>query len=226
LDVAGKIGDSFTIGKGQYLTAIKRSSPAQGITVQFDRSIGLKEVPVKDELGVVVGKEFVEETQEEIVGSPESPKIEGYIHVSQQTRSVSLGTRPGTEKGFSLKNIRANNLALGVENESGFVSLFDIDLTSRQGANDSGKLIEKAIEEIAVYRGEIGAFQKHAIESNLNSLRIAEENITQGESTIRDTDMAAEMSQLTGNQILLSASQSMQAQANQLPENVLQLLQQ
>ena len=122
MDVAGKIGDSFTIGKGQYLTAIKRSSPAQGITVQFDRSIGLKEVPVKNELGVVVGKEFVEETQEEIVGSPESPKIEGYIHVSQQTRSVSLGTRPGTEKGFSLKNIRANNLALGVENESGFVS--------------------------------------------------------------------------------------------------------
>ena len=101
----------------------------------------------------------------------------------------------------------------------------DIDLTSKEGANDAGRIIDKAIDEITIYRGRIGAFQKNAVESNLNSLRIAEENITKGESTIRDTDMASEMSKLTGNQILLSASQSMQAQANQLPENVLTLLQ-
>ena len=130
------------------------------------------------------------------------------------------------ESSFSLKSIRTNNLGMGVENESGFKSLYDIDLTNKQGANDAGRIIDKAIDEITVYRGRIGAFQKNAVESNLNSLRIAEENITKGESTIRDTDMATEMSKLTGNQILLSASQSMQAQANQLPENVLQLLQQ
>jgi Flagellin and related hook-associated proteins len=130
------------------------------------------------------------------------------------------------ESSFSLKSIRTNILGMGVENESGFKSLYDIDLTNKQGANDAGRIIDKAIDEITVYRGRIGAFQKNAVESNLNSLRIAEENITKGESTIRDTDMAAEMSKLTGNQILLSASQSMQAQANQLPENVLQLLQQ
>jgi flagellin len=130
------------------------------------------------------------------------------------------------ESSFSLKSIRTNNLGMGVENESGFKSLYDIDLTNKQGANDAGRIIDKAIDEITVYRGRIGAFQKNAVESNLNSLRIAEENITKGESTIRDTDMASEMSKLTGNQILLSASQSMQAQANQLPENVLQLLQQ
>ena len=115
---------------------------------------------------------------------------------------------------------------MGVENESEFKSLYDIDVTNKQGANDAGRIIDKAIDEITIYRGIIGAFQKNAVESNLNSLRIAAENITKGESTIRDTDMAAEMSKLTGNQILLSASQSMQAQANQLPENVLQLLQQ
>ena len=130
------------------------------------------------------------------------------------------------ESSFSLKSIRTNNLGMGVENESGFKSLYDIDLTNKQGAHAAGSIIDKAIDEITVYRGRIGAFQKNAVESNLNSLRIAEENITKGESTIRDTDMASEMSKLTGNQILLSASQSMQAQANQLPENVLQLLQQ
>ena len=224
LDVAGKIGDSFASGKGQFLTAIKRSSPAQGTTIQYDRTIGLKEVPVRNEQGLVIGTEFVEETHEEIVGSPSNPKIEGYIHVSQQTKNVNLGTEPGLEKGFSFKNIRTNNLSKGVENESNFQSLFDIDLTTKQGANDSGRLIDKAIDEISIIRGQIGAFQKHTVESNLNSLKIAEENVTQGESTIRDTDMASEMSKLIDSQILLSASQSMQAQANQVPENVLQLL--
>ena len=225
LDVAGRIGGTFASGKGQYLTAIEGASPAKGITIQFDRTIGLKEVPVKNEKGDVIGTEFLEESQAEIVGSPDNPRIEGFIHLSQQTKNVSLGPEPGMEDGFSFKNIRTSNLGQGVENESEYRSLFDIDLTTVQGANDSGRLINKAIDEISTYRAEIGAFQKNVVESNLNSLRINDENITQGESTIRDTDMAAEMSKLTGSQILLSASQSMQAQANQLPQNVLQLLQ-
>ena len=138
---------------------------------------------------------------------------------------MNLGPIPGMESGFSFRSIRTSNLGLGVENESGFRSLFDIDLTTKQGANDAGRIIEKVIDEISAYRASIGAFQKNVVESNLNSLKIANENLTQGESTIRDTDMAGEMSKLTGNQILLSASQSMQAQANQLPQNVLNLLQ-
>ena len=225
LDVAGRIGGTVARGNGQFLTAIKGASAAKGITIQYDRTIGLKEVPVKNEQGEVIGKEFVEESQAEIVGSPNNPIIEGFVHLSQQTKTVSLGPEPGMESGFSFKSIRTSNLGQGVENESDYRSLFDIDLTSKQGANDSGRLINKAIDEISTYRAAIGAFQKNVVESNLNSLRIADENITQGESTIRDTDMAAEMSKLTGSQILLSASQSMQAQANQLPQNVLQLLQ-
>jgi len=225
LDVAGRIGGTFASGNGQYLTAIEGASPAKGITIQFDRTIGLKEVPVKNEQGDVIGTEFLEESQAEIVGSPDNPRIEGFVHLSQQTKNVTLGPEPGMEDGFSFKNIRTSNLGQGVENESEYRSLFDIDVTSVQGANDSGRLINKAIDEISTYRAEIGAFQKNVVESNLNSLRINDENITQGESTIRDTDMAAEMSKLTGSQILLSASQSMQAQANQLPQNVLQLLQ-
>ena len=81
------------------------------------------------------------------------------------------------------------------------------------------------IEEIAVGRGELGAFQKNAVESNLNSLKIAEENITQAESVIRDSDMAEEMSKLTGDQIMLQASTAMVSQANQVPRTVLDLIQ-
>jgi flagellin len=71
----------------------------------------------------------------------------------------------------------------------------------------------------------LGPFQKNALESNMNSLKIAEENITQAESTLRDSDMAAEMSNLTKDQILLQASTAMIAQANQVPETVLGLIQ-
>jgi flagellin len=71
----------------------------------------------------------------------------------------------------------------------------------------------------------LGAFQKNAVESNLNSLKIAEENITQAESVIRDSDMAEEMSKLTGDQIMLQASTAMVSQANQVPRTVLDLVQ-
>ena len=50
--------------------------------------------------------------------------IEGYVHVSQQTKNVNLGPKPGMESSFSLKSIRTNNLGMGVENESGFNSLW------------------------------------------------------------------------------------------------------
>jgi flagellin len=71
----------------------------------------------------------------------------------------------------------------------------------------------------------LGSFQKNALESNMNSLKIAEENITQAESTLRDSDMAAEMSNLTKDQIMLQDSTAMIAQANQVPKTVLGLIQ-
>ena len=85
-------------------------------------------------------------------------------------------------------------------------------------------IIDQAIDEITELRGKLGSFQKNALESNINSLKIAEENLTQAESTIRDADMAAEMSELTSGQILLSSSTAMLAQANQVPQSVLGLI--
>jgi len=112
-----------------------------------------------------------------------------------------------------------------IHNKSGFSSLAEIDVTSSQGAQDASIIVDRVIEEISVQRGKLGSFQKNALESNMNSLKIAEENITQAESTLRDSDMAAEMSNLTKDQILLQASTAMIAQANQVPETVLGLIQ-
>ena len=160
-----------------------------------------------------------------MVGGPDSGKIEGYVHISQQSKEFQVGPDSGINPSFSFINVRTKNLGHGVVNDSNFKSLSDIDVRSLQGARDAAKLVDKVIEEISVARGELGAFQKNAVESNLNSLKIAEENITQAESVIRDSDMAEEMSKLTGDQIMLQASTAMVSQANQVPRTVLDLVQ-
>jgi flagellin len=86
-------------------------------------------------------------------------------------------------------------------------------------------LVDAAINEIASARGELGAFQKNTLESNLNNIRIANENLISSESVIRDVDMAKEMATFTRNQIMTQSATAMLAQANQVPQNVLQLLQ-
>ena len=73
-------------------------------------------------------------------------------------------------------------------------------------------------------RGKLGAVQSNTLESSLNSLRTTLENTTAAESVIRDVDFAAESAAFTRNNILIQASTAMLAQANQLPQNVLQLL--
>ncbi|HJM06895.1 MAG TPA: flagellin [SAR324 cluster bacterium] len=223
-NVEGMINKEVALGKGQLLTALEGTSAA-GVTVEYGRSIGLKEIPVYDDVGARIGTEFIQETNEEVVGGSDSGKIEGYVHISQQSKEFQVGPDSGINPSFSFINVRTKNLGHGVVNDSNFKSLSDIDVRSLQGARDAAKLVDKVIEEISVARGELGAFQKNAVESNLNSLKIAEENITQAESVIRDSDMAEEMSKLTGDQIMLQASTAMVSQANQVPRTVLDLVQ-
>jgi flagellin len=218
-NVEGTIAGQIAMGDGQFLTAID-GTKASGVTVAYEREIGLKEVPVLDQRGVQVGTEFIEETNEEVVGS--GP--EGYVHVAQFSNEFQLGPNSGQSERLSLKNVKANMLGQGIENSSGFQSLTDIDVTNSQGAQDSNKVVDAAIDQISTLRADLGAFQKNALESNLNSLRIAEENLTSAESTIRDADVAQQMSQLTGDQIMLSANTAMIAQANQVPRTVLGLI--
>ncbi len=87
------------------------------------------------------------------------------------------------------------------------------------------KIIEKAIADVSDNRALIGAVQANMLQTNENNLRVALENITKTESNIRDTDMAAEMTEFTKYQILSNAGVSMLGQANQQAQSVLGLLQ-
>jgi flagellin len=138
--------------------------------------------------------------------------------------SFQIGANQGQIASVSLPNVATNQLAVGVSNDSGFSSLSDLDVTTGQGAEDAMGVIDKAIEEIAVARGDLGAFQKNTLESNLTSLRIASENMTAAESTIRDADMAVELAAFTRNQIMTQSATAQLAQANAMPKNVMALL--
>ncbi len=138
--------------------------------------------------------------------------------------SFQIGANKGQIASVSLPNVATNQLAVGVSNDSGFSSLADLDVTTGRGAEDAMGVIDKAIEEIAVARGDLGAFQKNTLESNLTSLRIASENMTAAESSIRDADMAVELAAFTRNQIMTQSATAQLAQANAMPKNVMALL--
>jgi flagellin len=86
------------------------------------------------------------------------------------------------------------------------------------------KVLSQAIRQVATLRGRLGALQKNVLETNVNSLSIALENVTASESAIRDADFASETAALTRAQILVQANTSVLAQANSAPQNVLALL--
>ena len=90
-------------------------------------------------------------------------------------------------------------------------------------ANTAIEEITKAINKVSGYRADLGAKQNR-IEHTINNLQTTSENITSAESRIRDTDMAKEIAAYTKNNVLSQAAQSMLAQANQQPQQVLQLL--
>lgn len=99
-----------------------------------------------------------------------------------------------------------------------------IDVSTQDGAANAIKNIKNAINSVSSTRGDLGAIQNR-LEHTINNLGVTTENMTAAESRVRDVDMAKEMMDFTKNNILTQAAQAMLAQANQLPQGVLQLLQ-
>ena len=146
------------------------------------------------------------------------------MHVTQNSLAFQVGPTRGQQVKISLIDAKTDRLSRGLENVSGFQSLKEINVTTSKGAEDAMLLVDHAITRISELRADLGAFQKNTLQSNANSLRIAEENLISAESSLRDADMAAEVSQFTRNKIMLASGMAMLAQANQTPETVLNLL--
>lgn len=98
-----------------------------------------------------------------------------------------------------------------------------IDLTTADSASKAITTIDEAIQKVSAERAKLGAIQNR-LDHTINNLGTSSENLTAAESRIRDVDMAKEMMEYAKNTILQQAAQAMLAQANQLPQGVLQLL--
>ena len=99
----------------------------------------------------------------------------------------------------------------------------DLDIGTQKGAAAALNTIEDAINYVSDVRGTLGATQNR-LDHTINNLSVMEENIQDAEANIRDTDVAEEMMEYTKNNILIQSAQAMLAQANQVPQGVLQLL--
>ncbi len=132
-----------------------------------------------------------------------------------------IGAMANQSIAYSMPNIYANRLGTGVVSSQ---DLSTVDVTTQAGAQNAIKIIDAAVTQLAQWRGDIGAFQVNFLESTVRTLGIAKENLSASESQIRDADMALEMTSYTRLQILQQSGMAMLAQANQAPQNVLQLL--
>ncbi len=99
-----------------------------------------------------------------------------------------------------------------------------IDISTQAGASDAITALDTAIGSISTLRSTLGAVQNR-LEHSINNLSTSSENMTAAESRIRDVDMAKEMTNFSKTSIMSQAATAMLAQANQMPQQVLKLLQ-
>ena len=108
--------------------------------------------------------------------------------------------------------------------DSAGLGIGSINLGSSSGAASAIGTIKDAINAVNGVRAKLGATQNR-LEHTVNNLGVTMENLQNAESTIRDTNIADEMMAYTKNNILIQSAQAMLAQANQVPQGVLQLMQ-
>jgi len=219
LDVAGEINGEEASGKGQILTGNSGNSNTDGLAVRYTGLALPGQLPQAD---VPAQMTPANQRSERDLGNMGRVRA-GTIALAQNSLVFQIGSNCEQTTSLALRNMQTNTLGTGVDNESGFVSLADIDVTDAQKAQDAMCVLDRALEEVSSTRGEIGAFQKNNLESNLNYLRIAHENVMSSESVIRDADMAEEMTKFTRNSIMTDSATAMLAQANARSQSVLRL---
>ena len=137
---------------------------------------------------------------------------ETVVHLADNTTVFQIGANEKEDMGIDIGDMGAK--ALGINN---------VLVTDRESAARSITVIDGAIDRVSGQRAKLGAYQNR-LEHTINNLTVAGTNLQAAESRIRDLDMAKEMMNFTKLNILMQAGNSMLAQANQLPQNVLQLL--
>ena len=132
--------------------------------------------------------------------------------------TLQVGTKANQSIKIGLSDMRSE--ALGLKGSDGT----KLNISTQQYANAAINVLDTAVQKALDQQTTIGAVESRLSYTSSN-LTTASENVQSSESTIRDADMAKEMTEYTKNNVLLQAAQSMLAQANQSSSSVLSLLQ-
>ncbi len=142
------------------------------------------------------------------------------------TSTITNGIQiTGGQSSFQIGSNADQTAHLNLQSfNTGALGLTGVDITASD-VTAALKSIDNAITQVSSSRGNIGSFMKNTIESNMRSLSVTKENLSSTDSSIRDIDIAEEMTNYTRIQILQQSGLSVLAQANKAPQAVLALLQ-
>ena len=148
----------------------------------------------------------------------------GEFTINNQGLLFQLGaySSPNNQESVGIDNFAAYNIGVTNGRLSSIVSGGTNDLS--KNSDRAVAIVDEAITDVASTRARLGAFQSNTLETNINSLNVALENIIASESRIRDLDFASETASFTKAQILVSAGTSILAQANSSSIAALKLL--
>lgn len=136
-------------------------------------------------------------------------------------KKIHTGANSGQHMDISIQAINASSL--GLEQLWADPEEMDGGILTQEGADEAIGLLDDAINKVSMERARLGARQNR-LEHTINNLEVTRENLVAAESRIRDADIAKEMMNFTKYYILTQAAQAILAQANQIPQGMLQLL--
>ncbi len=204
------------------VSAINGVSGTTGVTATFSSSSAKNAIT----LTTTDGRNIALQDYSNDAGATESIDFggttltEGTAVSAVQTGTVSMTSTKGA---ISTANANADVFAGAGVNNSSFASLAAVDLSTAAGASSALAVVDASLNQINSGRADLGAYQNR-FTSTISSLQTTSENLTASRSRIQDADFAAETASLSRAQVLQQAATAMVAQANQLPQQVLQLL--
>jgi len=207
------------------VTAINDFTPATGVIAEVKADgtgVSLKHYDGKD---IVIGDTtFINSGSVTVTGGGV-----GAVALASDTiveSSVTVGQVIfDSDKSFTISQGTVTNQAITLAAEAAALeSVFDLDISNVDNANLALVVVDAALSRVNDQRAKFGALQSR-FEATIRNLETSVENLSGARSRIRDADFAAETSELTRTQILQQAGTAMLAQANQIPQNVLSLLQ-
>ena len=221
-DVAGKVANRITTAAKDNKNFTVTANSALGTTSATGTSKATGQLFLTEKEGGVDTDNYkLEGTANKDAATDKDGDWSGLIKVGKADTD-NMGTALTLQIGDTSDSYNQMKVKVG-DMHTKAMGIDGIDISNQTGASAAVQTIRDAINYVSGVRGDLGAVQNR-LEHTQNNLSVMAENIQDAESTIRDTDVAEEMMSYVKNNILVQSAQAMLAQANQVPQGVLQLL--